>query len=342
MAKQFNIEKPSDWQNVTVSELKFAGGVQFLRQYASFYDALRANYPEYSWDVFDSRKNVPRNYWKNEDNCREFLERLVEIYHIKTAEDFAKIQKDEIHKIGGSGLLHNSTLVKLVKKYYPHWGWKGLNEIKRTPPGFWEQEENVFNFMKNFETKNAIKHPLDWLRISQKQVTSAGGSGLVKKYRNIRNILKVMYPDVAWEQLKIGGRDKRSVQRILFTFLQAIFMEEELIEEFIHADLTRTLGHSVEFDIFIPKYNLAFEYHGEHHYKDLPSFGSLELYQMRDQEKQNLCKEFKIRLVVIPYWWDGSFYSLQGTVAYELYDIFPNLISQPHPAPIPSIDEKES
>ena len=37
--------------------------------------------------------------------------------------------------------------------------------------------------------------------------------------------------------------------------------------------------------IYLPKYKIAIEYHGSHHYNELPSFGMLELYQTRDIEK---------------------------------------------------------
>ena len=73
------------------------------------------------------------------------------------------------------------------------------------------------------------------------------------------------------------------------------------MEDYFHEELTRISGAPIQFDIFLPTKNIALEYHGVHHFNELPSFGNLELYQKRDLEKQKLCKEQNITLIVIPY-----------------------------------------
>ena len=58
---------------------------------------------------------------------------------------------------------------------------------------------------------------------------------------------------------------------------------------------------------------LAIEYHGKHHYEDIPQgFSSVEIYTCRDVEKENLCEKHGIQLIVIPYWWDNKLYSLRS------------------------------
>jgi len=56
--------------------------------------------------------------------------------------------------------------------------------------------------------------------------------------------------------------------------------------------------------------NIAFEYHGEQHYKFIPHFHSrnhktFELQQERDEKVRSLCKENNIKLVEIKYLEDG-------------------------------------
>ena len=48
------------------------------------------------------------------------------------------------------------------------------------------------------------------------------------------------------------------------------------------------------------------------HYEDIPqAFSNVETYQYRDLEKEKLCKEHEILLIVIPYWWDNKLDSLK-------------------------------
>lgn len=67
---------------------------------------------------------------------------------------------------------------------------------------------------------------------------------------------------------------------------------------------------------------VASEYQGEQHYHEVPIFGPLEVMQRRDAEKRRLCEEMGVRLVEVPYWWDGQLASLACT----LHRRFPTLL----------------
>ena len=60
---------------------------------------------------------------------------------------------------------------------------------------------------------------------------------------------------------------------------------------------------------------LALEYQGEQHYDDMPAaFGTVELLQSRDEEKEKLAKKLAIKIIYIPYWWDQSLTSLLSSI----------------------------
>jgi hypothetical protein len=71
----------------------------------------------------------------------------------------------------------------------------------------------------------------------------------------------------------------------------------------------------LEFDIFIPSLNLAFEYHEQHHYIQAAYVNKpLEEIKERDQLKLDLANHLGITLIIIPCWWDRTAESLIATI----------------------------
>lgn len=58
--------------------------------------------------------------------------------------------------------------------------------------------------------------------------------------------------------------------------------------------------YTLPFDFYLPKLNIAIEYDGEFHYKDI--HGKLDKQIRRDNIKTNYCQSHNIRLIRIPYW----------------------------------------
>ena len=95
----------------------------------------------------------------------------------------------------------------------------------------------------------------------------------------------------------------------------------EVLEEYVSQDLQFQSGHNMQFDVFVPKYNLAFEYQGEQHYQDIYSVGNSWLISQRDNEKRIASISNNITLIEIPYWWDFTKESLQATIHQHRPDI---------------------
>eukprot|EP01125_Pyxidicula_operculata_P009166 TRINITY_DN3035_c0_g1_i1.p1 TRINITY_DN3035_c0_g1~~TRINITY_DN3035_c0_g1_i1.p1 ORF type:complete len:107 (-),score=22.63 TRINITY_DN3035_c0_g1_i1:27-347(-) len=73
--------------------------------------------------------------------------------------------------------------------------------------------------------------------------------------------------------------------------------------------------NGIEFDVWIPSLNLAFEYQGEQHYFPITAFSAnTDAYNLRDKEKDLLCLNNGITLVQIPYWWKGDLDSLTQSI----------------------------
>lgn len=53
----------------------------------------------------------------------------------------------------------------------------------------------------------------------------------------------------------------------------------EVMEEYTHSELSTLAQTPIQFDVWLPSYNLAFEYQGQHHYRDVMIFGLQKLYK---------------------------------------------------------------
>lgn len=180
------------------------------------------------------------------------------------------------------------------------------------PRKYWRNPENVRKFLDGLKTKLGIQTEEDWYRLSLDQIRANGGAGVLKSYSNsIVQLLQTAYPETPWERWKLSRRDKRSMQRLLFVQLQRLFPSFELVEDFLSDDLARLSGKNIQFDVCIPSLRVGFEYHGKHHYQDMPTFGFMEMYKDRDEEKESICAKYGFTLVVIPYWSDLSLSSLR-------------------------------
>ncbi len=82
----------------------------------------------------------------------------------------------------------------------------------------------------------------------------------------------------------------------------------------------------MELDIFLPKEQLAFEYQGPHHYYNLPFFGNHWDQKNRDKAKREACKEHRITLIEVPYWWDKRIFSLAASIGKERKDLLQDII----------------
>ena len=201
--------------------------------------------------------------------------------------------------------------------------WNAIERAQK-PRNYWDNAENVKTFMDQVKDTFRIDSEEDWYRLSLLQLKELGASGLLKKYdHSLYTILKVAYPEKHWNARKSSRRDKRSVQRWLFLKTEELFPDMEIIEDFFHEELTRLSGNPVQFDLFIPQINIALEYHGIQHYKELPSFGSIELYNERDLEKEKLCESHNLPLIIIPYSWDLTKSHLHQIITKS----HPNLLS---------------
>ena len=69
------------------------------------------------------------------------------------------------------------------------------------------------------------------------------------------------------------------------------------MEEYKHPEIVLPTGGFLELDFYCPKLNIAFEFQGEQHYKNISVFHTLESLEQskhRDLTKRSLCNQHGI------------------------------------------------
>ena len=311
--QKYNLNTPEDWNTITREQIQFCGGNSLLSKY-SIYELKCMACPEGKLKF--NHPTQSSRFWKNQENIDNFLSKIKEKYNLNSPEDWNSITHKLIKANGGSTLLSKYSIYELKCMACPEG-----KPIFNNPPqsiGYWEHQENIQNFLSKIKEKYNLNTPEDWKRIARQQIISEGGNGLFnsKIYSEIK--IKFETPNeepkyIPFSKLISGSvNQKRSSQRWLFLQIQKLYPHEEIVEDYFHSEISRISGFNVQFDIFMIKRNIAIEYHGRHHYEDIPqAFCNLETYQQRDIEKEKLCSEHGIQLIVIPYWWDNKLNSLR-------------------------------
>ena len=303
----YNLNTPEDWNSITQKQIKFNGGSTLLNKYSIF--EIKCMACAEGKSAFDN----PPGYWENQENINNFLSKIKVKYNLNTPEDWNSITQKHIQSNGGSQLLSKYSMFEIKCMACPE-GKLQFNQKQSS--GYWENQENIQNFVSKMKQKYNLNTLEDWKRFSKTQIIQEGGGRLFssKMYSKIK--IKLENDEfVSFSKLISGTVQKRSSQRWLFLQIQKLFPHDEIVEDYFHSEISRISGYNVQFDIFMIERNIAIEYHGKHHYEDIPSgFSNVETFKHRDLEKQKLCSEHGIQLIVIPYWWDNKLDSLKETL----------------------------
>ena len=308
--EKYNLNTPEDWNSITWKHIKSNGGGVLSDKYSMF-EIKCMGCPE-GKSSFNNPYQSP-GYWNNQENIDKFLSKIKEKYNLNTPDDWNSINWQHIKSNGGRVLSDKYSIFEIKCMGCPE-GKSTFNNPNQAP-GYWDNQENIYNFLSEIKEKYNLNTIEDWKRFSKIQMIKEGGSGLLtsKIYSKIKIQLEEEFISIS--KLLSGSVQKRSSQRWLFLQIKKLYPHEEIVEDYFHSTISRISGANVQFDIFMIERNIAIEYHGQQHYEDIPSgFCHAETYKYRDLEKQKLCSEHGIQLIVIPYWWDNKIESLKETL----------------------------
>ena len=159
----------------------------------------------------------------------------------------------------------------------------------------------------------------EWYEITKKRFTDNYGGGFIDYYNN-SCVLAVVdcFSDYNWKIENFSQR--RANQKRIFKIIKEIW--SDAVWQYKHPDLRfKDSGAKMELDIWIPNEKIGIEYQGEQHFFPVKSWGgepALRQLQKRDQEKREACKVTGIKMIEIPYTWDGDKKSLLEQIQQAL------------------------
>eukprot|EP01114_Cavostelium_apophysatum_P021582 TRINITY_DN7577_c0_g1_i1.p1 TRINITY_DN7577_c0_g1~~TRINITY_DN7577_c0_g1_i1.p1 ORF type:complete len:631 (-),score=127.68 TRINITY_DN7577_c0_g1_i1:279-2171(-) len=324
VGSELGVRHWEDWYQVRTKDVQNFGGVatKLAALYPTLYDLLATTYTEHEWNKLRFNQ-APEGYWNSKHRQMQFLERLGKHLNFEKIDDWYQISREQIEEFGGAGLLqyYNGSPVALVTSLIPDHDWK-MWRFKRVPNNFWQDENNVREYLRWLTVELDITAPEDWYQVSYQQLLALGCKQILDSYGGLTPLLTAFYPEQSWP--KDAGRFSAKIQQILFRVVKNIFGTSEVLSNYLHPTLIyKESGKPIELDVFVPAYKLAFEYQGEPHFMSKAIFANEQnSVQKRDAEKKVLCRGAGITLIEVPYWWNHLKDSLLATIHKHRPDIF--------------------
>lgn len=295
-----------DWYSLTRNRIVQNGGYSLLLYYYSndLSLLLSSIYPNYPWVNHSLTLH---------SNRVKMMNSLFDHFKLNTISDWKLISRTQLIKNGAKELLdfYQNDFLLLLRSIYPNHTWNAIaNDQLRYRPNRKTVTSPQFIRSKLLLAINtfSITKKKDWYRVPL-------------RYEDISIIrsLKLRYAEEEWRAKMFVFRTKKISQRLVYSCARKIFPSFLIIEDYRHPHLTCHVNENhLEYDIFLPALQLAFEYQGEHHYDDLPSgFSNVELYRARDELKYQLATSHSVRLIFIPYWWNLQLESFISTIIRE-------------------------
>ena len=296
------LKRIDDWLSIPPRKIKY-GGKSLLSNNETVIKFLQRVYPNFPWRFSLWKIHSSKLYFNSNANQRDFMDDLFIQFKLKSLDNWINIDRRKIKKNGGKRLLkyYKNDMKSLLSSIYSNYPWC-----------FPSITNSLFPIIKEWIVKYYITQKKVWYRLP---------ADLIGKFDlhkcELLNALKLFYPYEQWKKSNFILRNKKTTQRLLFSFTQKIYPSFLILEDYLHPHMVKS--NLFELDIFIPALQIAMEYQGEHHYDDIPGgFAGIELFQERDVEKEKLASSLHIKIIYIPYWWDLSLSSLQTSLQSQL------------------------
>lgn len=315
---KLNYKSMDDWYRLTFEQVSRNGGYGLLRHYnGSHSAALIANYPNHEWLEWRF-VSVPKGFWDKPANRRRYFVWLGEQLGIRTLDDWYRVNSQMIEHNYGRGLkqlVFGGSPSRAIMETFPQHKWIPW-KFEVVPNGFWHDKKNRVAYLRWLGKRLGIARKTDWYEITKKRFVENYGGGFLDFYRNSCALAVTECFDTMHWDIELFAT-LRTNQKRIYRIIKRVW--HDAVWEHKHPDMRFVKsGRAMELDIWIPSTKVAVEYQGEQHFFPVPGWGGKKAFaeiKRRDAEKKKRCKQLGIRLVEVPYTWDGDSKSLMGLLA---------------------------
>lgn len=134
ISSKLNINKPSDWGNVTIDSVIKLGGASLLDTTGgSLKKALLCAYPGklifhlketgVNWELnwFRNGNHMKRGYWEEKENQKQFLLAIAKKLNLTKPSDWGRVKNTDIKELGGGTLINRNSgsLFRMLQNVFP-------------------------------------------------------------------------------------------------------------------------------------------------------------------------------------------------------------------------------
>lgn len=203
------IKSPEDWYNIDFDEFRKLGGKKLLQEYHDcIYETLSSLLPEQNWKWWKFQ-DLNKNYYQSPQHLKQLLEDIGAQIGVSKLEDWYDIRQDKVIQISEARkllLMHDNSLVPILKKAYPQYPWKPwrfVAEKHTMPHGYWKIAQNQRDFLEHLGNELGIKTLPDWYQGLSLAVSSEFGSQLkqVAKYHegSLHKTIQNVFSEYDWK-----------------------------------------------------------------------------------------------------------------------------------------------
>ena len=183
---------------ITEDNIRHRGG-SILFDYiygGSLHIALQSIYPDHHWLPWRFLQSLPKGYWDDINNRREFMDWLGKQLGYQKMDDWYRIDYDLVQNNGGSVLLtkHKDSLPLLVKSVYSQYNWMTWR-FDKVPKGHWKSDEfkaEITNFVEWLSDKLQVRKLEDWKQISVEKINEIIPLDVFRKF-SLEEMLHLVY-----------------------------------------------------------------------------------------------------------------------------------------------------
>ena len=177
--KKYNFKTPEDWNSLTKQQIQLCGGGTLSTLY-SIFEIKCIGCPE-GKSIF-SRPNKSPGFWYNKENIENFILQLKTTFDLNSPLDWSLLTKSDVIQIGGRSLLNLFSMYEIKSIGCPEGKFLFNKPLEKRYSGFWNDDENIYNFIEHVRTSFQFNSIEDWNSLSISNIHSVGGSHLLHIY----------------------------------------------------------------------------------------------------------------------------------------------------------------